>query len=561
MVALHLPKHRNALARSWLLARRCSGFIWVGFICFVSLSLIFRNLFEGYDFSYDELYSALSVSSGSLRITLFNWVLPDTHPPLHALSLFLWRIIFGDSEVSLRMMSALFSILTLFVWGLFATCLNSLPLFAGLPFIALNPYFVFFSNEVRGYSGLIYASSLVLFSLLTRADCFFLRRAPLGPCLAVLRGIFSSNLFFAFALLQVSLFHYYGLLYAIVALLLDCFFSSSSFRFAVIGLSLILIWPIAHLVAFRSDQVSRISWLPSGSLEGALGAFVSSTLPGFRLYQLVALVFSLVVILIMEFSGSRRNKSQKQLSLAQLSVPLVFLVASFLIAITCLDLVKPIVLEKYFVVLLPATSLLLGVAMAVPQEVVWHLSARNASMLALPLSLFAAFYLESIRSYQTKAFQKVDSKVSYTTSQTFDFLRKSKVCELACAVGPGLMANSQAGDSRGMALSRYGLANGFNSVPTDESSIGFVSTSLSMSTLGLIPMRSSGRLTRVYLEGFDLGGSLAQVNSSKFAESRRLRQRGYECFEFDKNSVVKIWAVGSVHSDLDFSDAGLQKCF
>jgi len=560
---LHFPKHRDALTRSWLLARGYSGFIWVGVICFFSLSLVFRNLFDGYDLSYDELYSALSVSSGSLRSTFVDWVLPDTHPPLHALSLFVWRLMFGDSEVSLRILSASFSVLTLFIWGLFAIGLSSLPLLAGFPFIALNPYFIFFSNEVRGYSGLIYASTLVLFSLLLRADSFSSCRENLNPRFAVFLRTISSDLFFAFALMQVSLFHYYGFIYALLVLFLDCFLYSRSFRFALISLAAILVWPTIQLVVFRSDQVGRVSWLPSDPITGALKAFLGSTLPGFRVYQLAALAIGIVVVLIIGFSSAGRRKLQGYSSLAQLAFPLASLLVSFLIAIICLDLVKPIVLEKYFVVLLPAVSLLFGVAIAVPLVVLRRLSLQASLMLALPLSLFAGFYLESIRSYRSQASHKVDSKISYTSSRTFNFLRSSKLCQLeACAVGPGLAFNVQAGDSRGMVLSRYGLANGFRSLSADGGSLVFISSSSSSSrsSLGSIPIGQFRRLAPVLLEGFDLGGSLAHSNSSRLAESLLLRQRGYQCFHYDKNSPVKIWATGSVRADLDLLHAGFQEC-
>jgi len=236
------------------------------------------------------------------------------------------------------------------------------------------------------------------------------------------------------------------------------------------------------------------------------------------------------------------------------------LVVLFLMTIICLDFVNPIVLDKYFVVLLPATSLLFGVAMAVPLVVVRRLSAHASCMLALPLSLFTGFYLESIRSYWSQASQKVDSKISYASSRTFNFLRSSKLCDLVCAVGPGLAGNVQAGDSTGMVLSRYGLANGFKAISTDGSSLRFISTPSSGSNLGQISGKHVGQLAPVILEGFDLGGSLAQVNSSNLAETLRLRQRGYQCFQSDNNSPVKIWVTRSVRADLDLSHAGFQEC-
>ncbi len=79
------------------------------------LGILLRTLFLGaQSLEMDELFTAESMLALSVRDLFTLWILPDPHLPLHALLLWFWVGLFGDSEISLRMPSAIFGVLALF---------------------------------------------------------------------------------------------------------------------------------------------------------------------------------------------------------------------------------------------------------------------------------------------------------------------------------------------------------------------------------------------------------------------------------------------------------------
>ncbi len=84
--------------------------IALGLILGSALRLAFLDL---QSLEMDELFTAESMRASSLNDLFTLWILPDPHLPLHTLALKFWVDLFGDSETSLRMPSALFSLFAL----------------------------------------------------------------------------------------------------------------------------------------------------------------------------------------------------------------------------------------------------------------------------------------------------------------------------------------------------------------------------------------------------------------------------------------------------------------
>lgn len=95
----------------------------------------------------------------------------EPHPPLYYTLLWLWSLVFGESEAGLRSLSAVASVLTVpVIYGIARMSLRgdegrSLAAFAGL-IAALFPSQIQFAQETRAYALLMLSASLVLAALI-----------------------------------------------------------------------------------------------------------------------------------------------------------------------------------------------------------------------------------------------------------------------------------------------------------------------------------------------------------------------------------------------------------
>jgi mannosyltransferase len=115
---------------------------------------------DSQSFWYDEAYSAEVSEKAPSRI--FAGDFGDNHPPFHSLALHYWRYI-GDSDFMLRLFSTVAGTLGIAAIYALGRCLVDHRvglLAAGLT--AILPYQVFYSQEVRLYSTLFLATTLLL---------------------------------------------------------------------------------------------------------------------------------------------------------------------------------------------------------------------------------------------------------------------------------------------------------------------------------------------------------------------------------------------------------------
>src|SRR5882757_1180181 len=111
-----------------------------------------------------------------------NW--EQTPPGLHAL-LWGWTWLFGDSEVSLRLPSALLGIWAVFwIWRLARESYGAIPGLVAAAVLAVNAYHIHYSREARGYSLMVTAglASVVYFLRCLRGEAK--RSAQVGYVIA-----------------------------------------------------------------------------------------------------------------------------------------------------------------------------------------------------------------------------------------------------------------------------------------------------------------------------------------------------------------------------------------
>lgn len=194
---MQLPKSTQ-LPRSYL-----SVFLIIGLSIFLRFFLL-----DNQSLWYDEgmsLYNSNGVSFTENISIILGREAGDKYQPLYYLLLFVWRSIFGDAEFSLRSLSALLgvgSVITIFfttlrIYGKNHAIWSSL-------ILAVSSFCVYYSQEARAYSLLIFLASLQLYffhqALDENGDSKLVSRIIFGIITAIgifgsiLMGIFSTSL-------------------------------------------------------------------------------------------------------------------------------------------------------------------------------------------------------------------------------------------------------------------------------------------------------------------------------------------------------------------------------
>ena len=130
------------------------------------LALILRLINLNQSLWLDEAVQAITAQNSIPYI--FQEITGDFHPPLYYFLMHFWVRVFGDSEIALRMPSVLFGVGTIYVLykiaiklqGKFTAILSAV-------LLATAPFHVYYSQEARMYSMVIFFASLSIYFFLT----------------------------------------------------------------------------------------------------------------------------------------------------------------------------------------------------------------------------------------------------------------------------------------------------------------------------------------------------------------------------------------------------------
>ncbi len=189
-------------------------FLIIGFSIFLRFFLL-----DNQSLWYDEGMS-LNYSDGVSFSETFSRILGreagDKYQPLYYLVLFAWRSLFGDTEFALRSLSALLgvgSVITIFfttlrIYGKNHSIWSSL-------ILAVSSFCIYYSQETRAYSLLIFLASLQLYFFRKALDedeehkfvsqLFFGIVTAIGLFGSILMGIFSAALCISHAIVYRNL--------------------------------------------------------------------------------------------------------------------------------------------------------------------------------------------------------------------------------------------------------------------------------------------------------------------------------------------------------------------
>ncbi len=130
-------------------------------------AIILRVINLNQSFWLDEAISGLAARDYSFVGIIKDFLPGDTHPPLYYLLLKFWTNIFGFSEISMRNLSVIFGVATVYVVYLLGRKVKDEKFgFLASLFLATAPLHIYYSQEVRMYSLSTLAVSLSIYGYL-----------------------------------------------------------------------------------------------------------------------------------------------------------------------------------------------------------------------------------------------------------------------------------------------------------------------------------------------------------------------------------------------------------
>lgn len=156
-------------------------------------------------FWYDEAFTPVHVLHPSLSSTLSAVVHHENTPPLWYLLAWLDTRLLGDGALALRLPSALAGIATVpVVWAIGKELSGRRAALIGAAIVAINPLFIWYSQEARAYGLFVFFAALAMFCFVRLLRAPSARRAAwfaLSGALALLTHYFAVFLLFPMALL------------------------------------------------------------------------------------------------------------------------------------------------------------------------------------------------------------------------------------------------------------------------------------------------------------------------------------------------------------------------
>lgn len=198
------------------------------------LGLVLRLISLDQSLWLDEGITANVVRNYSYWQILKNFSPFDFHPPLYYFLIKFWRGFFGDLEVSLRIPSVIFSLLTGYIIYLIGKEIKNKSLgFWAMIFFIFNPLNVYYSQEARMY---------MMTTFFTTFSLFFLFK--------IQNSKFKIYLLLFNIFLVLSFYTFYGSIFLILAVFLYLFYKKEYklfiFSFLIFFVSFLFITPLLY---------------------------------------------------------------------------------------------------------------------------------------------------------------------------------------------------------------------------------------------------------------------------------------------------------------------------
>jgi len=333
---------QNMVSRS---PHRLTHPIFIALILLLSASALRLPSLTLNSFWADELFSAslTSVTFKEVLSITFN----DVHPPLFNISIYLWSLTFGNSEFTLRLLTALYGIIGVpLSFLVFRKPFGDLTALAISILILFLPGHIYYSQEFRSYS-----LSFLLATLLTGLLFRYLDK-PI------------ASLRWGLALTSAALFatHYVSIFYIATILLIAATGVDSTWREKwnrISGLSLItfiLISPFLMHMIYR--RINMKSYWPS---PVSLNSLERTLLHLFRNEVLLALIYCVLIAMSIGFAFYVKEKGLS-INIQRLCA-LSLLPLSGVVAVSLITSNVTILIPRIILVFAPAIIVLAAVGL------------------------------------------------------------------------------------------------------------------------------------------------------------------------------------------------------
>lgn len=132
------------------------------YILLLAFILRFLGVFQS--FWLDEATTGVVVSDLNFKEIIFDFARSDFHPPLYYLIVKFWSLLFGTTEVSLRFVSIIFSLLTIvYLYKLGKIMFNETVGIVSALFLSIAPLHIYYSHEARMYSMAAFLATISIF--------------------------------------------------------------------------------------------------------------------------------------------------------------------------------------------------------------------------------------------------------------------------------------------------------------------------------------------------------------------------------------------------------------
>jgi len=359
--------------------------LWSDELFSVSTALSLSDKHPWYPFAFKNLYELTYADSFLTRKAA------DNTPPFYEALLFLWSLLFGESDVALRSLSATLGIAAVAVvyFGLRKVIPHGAALVSAA-LLAASPSAITYSQEARAYSLLMFFATLAVVRLTSRVLSTKVSGREKGP---------SVTWVDISILIALSYSHYTGLILAgalagihILMISGKSNFVSDSVRFVLVPLS-ITPWILLSTRTLASSLSGSYAFQATGpeeifDLMIPVSSFFLFPVVGFFPLWLVLFLW----VKIQDWMGHRNAKTFGRPILPAQTVLSLFLflsVVAFFIYSIITGYTTGLWHERYFVVCIPVAivSLVLLVTRLTPNLAI----ARNLSILLVSLSFAAAF--------------------------------------------------------------------------------------------------------------------------------------------------------------------------
>lgn len=383
----------------------------------VILAAVLRVYHLGYqDIWYDEVGSIHQATSN--LPTLFS----GFHlSPLYYLILRFWIKLFGISEFSLRLPSAIFGIASVYLIyklgkALFDKWVGVISSFI----LAISPFHLFYSQEARHYS---------LFLLLTLLSMLF--------SLKLIENKHTPNKAYIFYVASTIMLLYTNIFGLFILAIQNVFFllkrseeKKKWFRTQLLILVIFLFWliPFNTFLSNKKEYVNAcINWIPKPNINSLLDVFKTFSYGG-RHYggndikiEPKDIGFSPAIFFILVFLFILGLISSKRSGFINLIFVNLWLFTPVLVILIFSNYLFSLFLPRYFIFVLPAYYILISRGIRI---------LRNNTIQIVLIYMIAVLMLPSLYVYYTK-----DLKMRW--SQACDYIEKNKSDNDAIIVSPG----------------------------------------------------------------------------------------------------------------------------